>query len=69
MKSSLTAGSKFRYIAEPGLSTNIRIVFSDGTVITTTLAPGLDLQIVAGTSNSLEFYIDKVFGGNISPVD
>lgn len=70
MQHTIKAGDKINVHAQPGMSTDVRVVFGDGTEIVTTLAPGIAMTITAGQhGNAVDLYIDGAQSGPLRVVD
>ena len=67
--SSLKPGDVTRLKAEPGLAMDISIEMPDGTTIATTLAPGVECVVTAGTASPINIYINGVDHGHSRGVD
>lgn len=66
---SLKPGDITRIKAEPGLAVDICIEMPDGTTIATTLAPGVECIVTAGTASPINININGVDRGPLRAVD
>lgn len=70
MNYSIKPGSELNISSKPGISTDIRLVFADGTIVRTTLAPGIEMSVTAGTGgNGVDLIIDGAHSGSVRLVD
>lgn len=66
---TLKPGEKAVIRAQPGLAVDISIDMPDGTTIATTLAPGIECVVTAGTASPINININGVESGSIRLVD
>lgn len=70
MNYSIKPGSELSVSATPGISMDVRLVFADGTIVATTLAPGISMSVTAGIGgNGVNLIIDGANSGSIRLVD